>query len=58
MRKVRTDRWDNTRGRSEDGECCGTSLRGKRAITFQSLSVLIWRRERGVVHFICGENLL
>lgn len=37
MRKVRMDRWDNTRGRSE-----GPASLRKREITFHSLSGVIW----------------
>lgn len=49
MRKVRTDRWDNTRGRSEGPERRGNKFLGeKREMTFQSLSGLIC--EGGAFH--------
>lgn len=57
MRKVRTDRWDSTQGRSKGPERRSTSFQGKREMTFQSPSGLMWRRD-GELCFICGENLL
>lgn len=55
MRKARTDRWDNTQGRFKGPERRGTSFQGKREMTFQSPSGLMWRRD-GELWNICFEE--